>query len=323
MNTQKEDGYLPNLINHKLFGSLPFCCVIVILMWGLVPALAKSADFSAGFTTFWVNVFSTVGVLIFMFLLGTWKEVRELKRANGLRYAGVSVVWPLAYSLAFFSVIDMDTGSLATLLNYMWPLFALVLLWRSGKMRVPAAGAAAAVLAFFGVVITFLLEGEVKVLLPAVAVGIFAPITQAYFNVETDDEKRYPHLWLLTLIGALVTVVGSAIFILVAENGRFFDVELLDLLPLAIIGIGGNSLGFFAFVKASQLSSRSTEAKITYLLSMFLVPFAQLLALLTGGVEDISGYRWIGVAIVAVSLLGFKSWEHVTKKRMELASVSE
>lgn len=314
MNKTKEDGYLRRLI-EKLFGNLLFDCVVIILMWGLVPALAKSADFPGGFTTFWVNVFSAFGVLAFMLLLGTWRELKEWKSPIRLRYVGISVLWPLGYSIAYFSVVKMNTGSLATLLNYMWPLVALFLLGVTGKMRIPRVGVLAAIGAFSGVLITLLLEGNLVLLLPAILVGIIAPITQAYFNVETSDEGKYSHLWLLTLIGAIVTVIGSAFYIAIVEQGQFFGPTPSALLPLAVIGVGGNSLGFYAFVKASQVSNRSTDAKAAFLISMFLVPFAQLLALFTRGVEtSISTARWIGVGIVAVSLLGFKYWEYRQKK---------
>lgn len=284
-----------------------FYSIVVVIAWGLIPSLAKVADFPGGFTTFWVNVFSALGVLAIMLFKGYFPQFKAYQYYR--RFIVLSIVWPLAYSLSYFSVINASSGSLATLLNYLWPLFALILLTR--KMRIPPLGIALAVVGLLSISVTLLLEGSFELLIGPLIFGLIIPFTQAYFNVATTDEAKYPgtYAWLLTFIGAVVTVIGSAIFIILFENAEFLaDATPSSFLPLAFMGIVANGIGFFAFLRAGQLSKTPTQ-KIWFILTMFLVPFAQVFFLLIGVEPDISPMRLVGIFIVALAFLTLKLWE--------------
>lgn len=304
----KESGYRPNGLTRSPW----FYSVLVIVMWGLVPNLAKAADFPGGFTTFWVNVFSAVGVLAIMVLGGHLPQFKATYLLR--RFVVLSVIWPLAYSISYFTVIKLSSGSLATLMNYMWPLFSLLLLSRT--MKIPRIGIFLTVVGFVCVAATVLIEGNISLILMPMVLGLIAPATQAYFNVTTNDERKYPgdYAWLLTFVGAVVTAVGAGLYILLMEQGQFTrGVSFGDLFPLAVIGIGGNSIGFYAFLKAGQMS-RTPNQKVWFILSMFMIPFVQVLFLLIGTEPNINPIRIVGIAIVSVGLLIFKLWEHRQKQ---------
>lgn len=298
MSNDKGGGYLRR---PWIYG------LVVVAMWGLVPTLAKAADFPGGFTTFWVNVFSALGVLAIMIATGQLKQFQEFRLIP--RFFALSLVWPLAYSIAYFSVIKESSGSLATLMNYMWPLFALLMLSRT--MKIPRIGLVLTAAGFLLVAGTLYLEGNLNMMLGPMLIGLVAPLTQAYFNVTTTDEATYPgeYAWLLTFVGAIVTALGSALYVLVQENGQFTNgVSLSDLLPLAIIGVGGNSIGFYAFLRAGQMSKTPT-AKVWFILTMFSIPFVQVLLLVLRIEPGIPITRLIGIGIVSLGFLVFKVWE--------------
>ncbi len=285
-----------------------FYSLVVIFCWGIVPALAKSSNYPGGYTTFWVNAFSGIAIFIIMLAkgyLGQFKATQYYKP-----FILISILWPLINSLAFFSVIKASNGSMATLLNYLWPLFALLFLTR--KMRIPPMGIALAIFGFMGIFLSLLLDGSLKLVFGPLLFGFAIPLTQAYFNVITTNDKVYPsdYSWLLTFIGAAITTLGSAVYIALFENWKFtVGAPIADFAPLAIIGLVGNAIGFYSFLKAGQLSKKPTE-KIWFILSMFLIPFVQIFFLIISGVESkISAMRFVGITIVAISLIIFKLWE--------------
>jgi hypothetical protein len=199
---------------------------------------------------------------------------------------------------------------MTTLLNYLWPLFALLFLTR--KMRIPPIGIILALFGFLGIALSLFLDGSLKLVFGPLIFGFAIPITQAYFNVATTDNNVYPakYAWLLTFVGALVTTIGSAIYIMIFENGKFsIGVPIATFIPLAIIGLVGNTIGFYSFLRAGQLSKEPAE-KVWFILLMFLIPFAQVFFLVITRVEsNISPARFIGIVIVAISFLAFKLWE--------------
>jgi drug/metabolite transporter (DMT)-like permease len=286
--------------------------VIVVVAWGLVPALAKGADYPGGFTTFWVNVFSAVGVFLVMTVGGYLPQFKQTRYYSS--FITISVIWPLLFSLSYFGIISNGSGSLATLMTYLWPLMAMFLLSRT--TQVPQIGLILASGGFAIVALTMLAEGNIGLSAVALLFGLIAPFTQAYFHVATKDRLKYPgeFAWLLTFVGALVTVVGSAVYVGLFEGADFTrGASAKELLPLAIIGIGANSIGFYAFLRASQLSETSNQ-EVPFLLAMFFVPFAQVLFLLMGVERDIHLIRFLGIVVVAVGFFAFKRWESQQKK---------
>lgn len=292
-------GYL----NHSWFYS-----ILVIFSWGIVPALAKTSNLPGGYSTFWVSLFSAVSVLLIMLVKGYLSQFRATKYYRP--FILLSIFWPLINSLAFFSVIKASNGSMTTLLNYLWPLFALLFLTR--KMRIPPIGIILALFGFLGIALSLFLDGSLKLVFGPLIFGFAIPVTQAYFNVATTDDNVYPtkYAWLLTFVGALVTTIGSAIYIMIFENRKFsIGVPIATFIPLAIIGLVGNTIGFYSFLRAGQLSKEPSE-KVWFILLMFLIPFAQVFFLVITRVEsNISPARFIGIVIVAISFLAFKLWE--------------
>jgi len=276
--------------------------LVVMFTWGLVPLFAKLGDLPGGQTTMWVNMFGTVGVLFIMTVLGKLTTIRQ-----GIPYGSyvkLAVIWPLAYSIAYFSAIRIGGPSIATITNYTWPAFALIFAFFLLKKTYPVKVWLVVLLAILGVAIPVILEGNTKLLLIPVVAGIFAGITQAYFNVRTSDISEET-TWVLTLVVQAVTAVGAGIYVALFEN--FQMPSTTTLWYLAYLGIIAGSIGFWAFINVSALPKSESETTTFYLL-MCLTPLIQVLTLLIPiwHVESVSPIRWIGVLLVSFSYLAYK-----------------
>ncbi|QQG41373.1 MAG: DMT family transporter [Candidatus Woesebacteria bacterium] len=278
--------------------------LIVVLTWGFVPLFAKVGDLAGGQTTMWVNWFGVVGVIAIMAVIG---ELGNIKK--GLPYftfVKIGLVWPLAYSLAYFNAIKFGGPSLATIANYTWPAFAMLFSYSMLKSKKTGRDWAVVLLAILGVSIPVLLEGNLKILLLPLTLGIFAAIAQAYFNVRTSS---FPNnwAWVLTFVVQLVTAIGATIYAMLFESITIPSLTTLGY--LAFLGVVSGSVGFWAFIKAGQVAHNlGDKEEITFYILMCLTPLAQVFALLIPfwHVESVSPLRWIGVMLVSSCFLIYK-----------------
>lgn len=278
--------------------------LVVVVTWGLVPLFAKLGDLSGGQTTMWVNWFGVIGVILIMAILG---ELRSIKKNLPYRqFAKLGLIWPLAYSLAYFNVIKIGGPSIATITNYTWPAFAMMFSYLILKRKHLLTDWIVVFLAILGVIIPTILEHKLKILFIPIILGIFASITQAFFNVRTSTYPR-KWAWILTLTVQFVTAIGATIYVLVFEKFSIPTVSTLGY--LAFLGVISGSIGFWAFISAGQAAGKlGKKEEIFFYVIMCLTPLAQVFALLIPfwHVESVSPVRWIGVILVSFCLLVYK-----------------
>lgn len=278
--------------------------LIVVITWGLVPLFAKIGNLPGGQTTMWVNWFGVLGVLTIMAMFGKLGEIKK-----GLPYGkfvALGLIWPLAYSITYFNAIKIGGPSLATIANYTWPAFAMLFSYSILKSKKSLKDWTVVFLAILGVAIPVVLEGNLKILIFPLILGVFAAGTQAYFNVRTGS---FPDswAWVLTLVVQLVTAVGATVYSILFETMVIPSISTFGY--LAFLGIISGSIGFWAFISAGGVAHKSGgNNEVVFYILMCLTPFAQVLALLIPfwHVESVSPLRWIGVILVASCFLVYK-----------------
>lgn len=151
--------------------------------------------------------------------------------------------------------------------------------------------------------------------------GFIVALTQGGFTAITDSKKwKDLHPGILSLIGAGVATLGAILYsVIFGEIGYIFDVTLVSLVSLLIIGVLSNGLGFSLFLIANQKTSGNEKdklrQKVWWLSSLALVPFVQMLFLLIpiASIQDkvnIPSTSWKALAflVVAFLILRFSDW---------------
>jgi len=274
-----------------------FYSILVIVLWGLVPAFAKIGNLPGGLTTLYVNWFAVVGVFIIMIFTGRMNQFAKPQPYKKLVFVGL--IWPLAYSILYFTSINKGSASLTTIANYTWPIMYFILASIFARKRFSGRNWIVVVLGILAVAIPILIGGDLKLLILPLGLAIGAALTQSVYSLIT--EKFNEDAWLITFVVELVTAIGSTIYVLIFEHFSLPDLKTLGY--LAFIGILSNGVGFWAFLKASQESADNTGHKTTFLVLMCLTPLVQVVLLPIFGVESVSPAKMIGVFLICIALV--------------------
>lgn len=272
--------------------------LISVISWGIVPAFAKLGNLSGAATTMWVNWITVITVLVIMMVNGSWREF--LKPQPYAKMIVWGMVWPLAYSLAYFGAIKVGGGAITTIANYTWPLWYLILgyLYRD---RFPARSWLFISLIFLGVALPLVLEGNVNFSYAAFGLGLVAAAFQALYSRMTNKSTENP--WLVTLIVCLVTSVGATLWVLATEKFVLPPTQIY--FYLVVLGAISGGIGFYTFLVANQLSSNDQRLKVNFFGLLALTPMVQVFMLPILEVEAVSPVRWLGVVAIFVALLIF------------------
>lgn len=271
----------------------------VIVLWGLVPSFAKMGDMSGGLTTMYVNWFATFGVLVIMAVTGATKEFKRSQPY--LKLVGIGLIWPFAYSIAYFTSINIGSGSMTTITNYSWPVFYLICASVLFGKRFPKRSWVVVFMATLGVAIPTFLQGNVHVVLWPVILGLAAALFQAMFGLIGERLKE--DAWLVTFVISLVTAIGSTIYVILYESFTLPTTQTL--FYLMFIGALSNGVGFWAFLKGNIVSERENH-KTLFLVLMCVTPLAQVILLPILGVESVSPEKWIGVILITGALTAYR-----------------
>jgi len=274
--------------------------IISVISWGIVPAFAKLGNLSGVATTMWVNWIATIAVMLIMLINGSWREFTKPQAYPKMIVWGL--VWPLAYSIVYFSAVKTGGGAITTIANYTWPLWYLIFgyLYRD---RYPTKSWIFVTLIVLGVALPLVLEGNVNFSYLALTLGLIAAACQALYGRMTDSSTDNP--WLVTFVVSLVTAIGSTIWLLSSE--RFLLPSGQTFMYLAMIGAVSNGIGFATFLAANQLSSGNPKYKVNFFGILALTPMVQVVLLPILGAETVSPIRWIGVGAIFVALLIFNT----------------
>lgn len=293
METKKEKAEA----NYSYLGLL----LIALLSWGVVPGFAKLGNLAGDVTTFYVNWVAVLAVVGIITVNKHWHKFKQYTLKQYLTMVALGITWPLVYSVAYFQTVQTAGPTLATILNYTWPLFTLIFAYLISKKSANKLSVLAVVLSAIAVGLTCYLDNHlgIGISLGALVLGLIAAATQGFYSAATDKWQFDP--WIMTLVVEVVTAIGVSF--LVIARGSFVIPTAETFAYLAVIGAISNGIGFWAFLAGSQLSAKNMQSKTTWLIGMCFVPFMQVFLVVIMGAEKVSLWKWTGVAVIGVSLL--------------------
>ena len=236
-----------------------------------------------------------LSALTLFFVLALQRKIRVL-RALGLKdhlqHLGLGALGLFLYGACFFGAISIMPVQEATVLNYVWPLFAMLLAVPLLKERLRLASLGAALLAFVGVVIV-VTQGDPFAHPPSSVLGI---------GLMTVSGVSYA---LYSLIGKRMTVDPVvAVFLHSLYAAPMFLLSALflgvraDITPfgwLTLLYLGPVTIGLAYLLWLTALRSLETRVAGTLI---YLTPFVSLtlIALLVG--EPIHPASWAGLILI-------------------------
>lgn len=293
-------------MNKKASYTLMLQIAAVLILWGVVPVLAKLSSVPGDVITFFVNWTAVLAIATIISFLRLWKRVLSYQPRDYLNMVLLGLVWPLLYSITYFESINQGSPALTTILNYAWPAFYMFWAWLLNGRKFTRAAVLSIALSICAIAITQILassEKDIAFAASPIILGLVAAASQGFYSAVTDEKVSYDP-WVMTFIVEVVTAIGVSVVVAVRQSS--LNVSTESLLYLSVIGVLSNGIGFWAFLASSKLSAQLGPFwKNIWLVSMCLVPVMQVVFLPFGGVK-VSPYNIFGVIIVVVAMLFYR-----------------
>jgi len=246
---------------------------VAIAIWSTTATVSKILLHS--FTTIEIlAVSSTVAALVLLLAnaaTGNIKKLKDYAVKDYLITAGVGMLGTFVYNMFLVMGIDKLFASQAMIINYLWPMMAVVAGCILLKEKMTARKAVAVVLSFVGVVIVTTngslqslagsnLSGALLCILAAVSYGLFVTLN-----------KRLSYDPLLNMM--LYYVVSAVVAIsCVAVSGNVPTLNGTQVLGLCWIGLGDYATAYVCWAMAMKAGDTAKVANLAYI-----TPFLSLI----------------------------------------------
>ena len=276
----------------------PYALMAVLLvLWGSYAAVSKLALKEMAIWPFRCFSFGIAFVTLAVpyFLRGGMKRLRALAPRELLRLLVYSIPSFLYYY--FYSTALALTGAVeASVLNYTFPIFILLLAWPVCGEKLTLRGCLAVLLGFGGTMIVLLADGSGKTnfmspgalcaLCGAVCWGLFSDLgRKAPGDPETANLVYMASGFVLSLAGMLIS----------GESPAMGAGQALCLLWNGVFSLAG---GDFVWFRVLKVAPAALAANLS-----FLTPFANLLFIALILREPIAWQHWAGLAVILLGVL--------------------
>ena len=248
---------------------------ISILLWGAAPAVSKLALGSLSGTQL---LFASSAVAA-LFLLAVCRSTGRLSALKTLRprtlaaLAGIGVLGTFLYYEAYYAGLRTLSAQQATVINYLWPVFTVVLTARLTHERLSHKGQAALALSFLGVAVVAT-GGQVSSLLGMDLRGVFFSLAgAALYALFTSLSVRVKADTLVALL-VYYTTSAAASGVSLAVTGEYFLPDRSEMIVILWTGLLAYGLAYFTWMWALKRGNTVTLSNLAYLtpvVSLFLI----------------------------------------------------
>lgn len=268
--------------------------LVVVLVWGSVAPIAKLMMADVDFLTL-QGIMCGMSALALLAVLALQRKIgllRALRFKDHLQHLGLGALGLFLYGACFFGAITLMPVQEASVLNYVWPLFAMLLAVPLLKERLRLASLGAALLAFAGVVIV-VTQGDPLAHPPSSVLGIALMLVSgmSYALYSLIGKK----LTIDPLLAVFLHSLYAAPLFLIAALVVGVSMAITPLGWLTIAYLGPVTIGLAYLLWLTALRSLETRVAGTLI---YLTPFVSLsfIALLVG--EQIHPASWIGLILI-------------------------
>lgn len=280
-----------------------FCAVLTVIVWGVVPALAKKAlevVQDVYIVIFYVNLTAVLFFGLYITVIKKWRSFSTYKFKDILIMLSIGAIWPLAYSIFYFEGINRTSPSMMTIINYTWPIFLVLLASVILKEQISKPKIIGVIFGFLGVALSYGYLAKIK-FFPGFNWGLlfFLGLSAAFFQAlyVIFDEKYKKKLEKdrkvkenggifdtvsRVFIYEILTVAVITLIIALVPSSHFTFPPWTPLIMLVFIGGFSNGVGFVTFTRAMKGEKKTSAATI-----ICFTPLVQLIILLWMGVESL------------------------------------
>lgn len=126
-----------------------------IFLWSTLPPMTKTilADFPSMTLLYYSSVVASVALLAFLLSTGRARGLKAYSCRDFFLLAGLGFLGEFLYSALYYQGLSMISSTDACILNYLWPMVAVLFSCILLKERLTAGKLAASLLSFVGVIL--------------------------------------------------------------------------------------------------------------------------------------------------------------------------
>lgn len=271
---------------------------ITIFSWATLPPMTKLflSDFPSMTLLYYSSVIASVMLLLVLLLTGEIKQIKQYSKNDLLPMAGLGFLGNFLYSALYYKALTMISSIDACILNYLWPVFAVIASCIFLKERLTLGRIGAIIVSFIGVIFVTSKGTGFSMFLGNSILGciycVIAAVCYGAFNVLNKKFKK--NQWINTTFYFILTAIIAGVFC--HFSGQIMVPTVRQWIGILWLGLFIDAIGIVIWALALQKSKVSSLVNFAYatpVVSMFLS--AILLH------ERIDIYSCIGLTLILVS----------------------
>lgn len=210
------------------------------------------------------SVFATLFLLMVNVFKGNLKQLKSYQPRDYLVLAGVGFLGMFLYRMLLFFGVARMLASQAMIVNYLWPIMAVLASCVILREKLTVRKAIAVVMSFLGVVIVTTggsaaglsgsdLTGTVLVAVAAVFYGLFVAINK---RLQYDS---FVSMMFYNAVAAICAILGTLF------SGETLLLTLSQNLGLVWVGVCNTAIGFVAWDLAMKTGDTAKVANLAYI----------------------------------------------------------
>lgn len=274
--------------------------VMTIFLWATLPPMSKLLlmDFPSMTLLYYSSVIASAALLVFLLLTGRTQRLRAYSPRDFLCLTGLGFLGEFLYSALYYQGLTLISATDACILNYLWPLAAVIFSCVLLKERLTAGKAVAVLLSFLGVILVtskgaglFAFAGEslmgcVLCMLAALCYGLFNVLNKIFGRDQ----------WINMTYYFILTAVLAGAFC--HAEGQLVEPSLAQWLGIFWLGLGIDAVGIVIWAIALQTS------EVSYLVNFaYATPVLAMLLSIAFLQESINLYSCAGLVLILGSFL--------------------
>ena len=243
-----------------------FYALVSVFFWSTTTTLSKLLLHSI--STMQVlavsSVFATLFLLMVNVFKGNLKQLKSYRPRDYLVLAGVGFLGMFLYRMLLFFGVARMLASQAMIVNYLWPIMAVLASCVILREKLTVRKAIAVVMSFLGVVIVTTggnaaglsgsdLTGTVLVAVAAVFYGLFVAINK---RLQYDS---FISMMFYNAVAAICAILGTLF------SGETLLLTLSQNLGLVWVGVCNTAIGFVAWDLAMKTGDTAKVANLAYI----------------------------------------------------------
>ena len=243
-----------------------FYALVSVFFWSTTTTVSKLLLHSI--STMQVLAVSSVFATLFLLLVnaakGNLKQLKAYRLRDYLVLAGVGFLGMFLYRMLLFFGVARMLASQAMIVNYLWPIMAVLASCVILREKLTVRKAIAVVMSFLGVVIVTTggsaaglsgsdLTGTVLVAVAAVFYGLFVAINK---RLQYDS---FVSMMFYNAVAAICAILGTLF------SGETLLLTLSQNLGLVWVGVCNTAIGFVAWDLAMKTGDTAKVANLAYI----------------------------------------------------------